>query len=102
MSSLTRGKNNSNRIDNSNHRTAYAMTFTTSSANASTLISNRKQAMEMIPVAMTRAKYPGKRSAAARQRKLVSGFELLSGGGRGGGAARAGERGAGTRGATGL
>ena len=77
MSSLTRGKNNSNRINNSNQRTAYATTFTTSSTNASALISNRKQAMEMIPVAITRAKYPGKRSAAARKRKLVSGFELL-------------------------
>src|SRR5215212_3117039 len=71
MSFLIRGKNNTNRINNSNERSAYAITFTTSRTNARVLISNRKQAMEMMPVAITNAKYPGKRSAAARKTKLV-------------------------------
>ena len=34
----------------------------------SVFFSSRKQAIEMIPVAMTSAKYPGNRSAATRER----------------------------------
>ena len=41
----------------------------TSRMKESVFLSSRKQAMEMIPVAMTSAKYPGNRSAAARERR---------------------------------
>lgn len=39
-----------------------------SKTNETALIPNRKQAMEIIPVAITSAKYPGNSSAAARER----------------------------------
>ena len=38
-----------------------------SKTRAIVFISSRKQAMEIIPVAITRAKYPGNKSAAARK-----------------------------------
>src|SRR5690348_9162881 len=42
----------------------------TNKTNAVVFMPSRKQAMEMMPVAMTNAKYPGHRSAAARERSL--------------------------------
>ena len=47
-----------------------------SRTNESVVICSRKQAIEMIPVAITRAKYPGNKSATARERTF-GGFELF-------------------------
>ena len=51
----------------------------TSKTSEIVFIASIKQAIEMIPVAITSAKYPGNRSAAARARtfglaSLISGF----------------------------
>src|SRR5689334_3503567 len=44
------------------------MTFMTSKTREIVCIPSRKQAIEIMPVAITSAKYPGNRSAAARER----------------------------------
>jgi len=50
-----------------------------SRTNEIVVICSRKQAIEIIPVAITRAKYPGNRFATARERTL-GGVELFIGG----------------------
>src|SRR2546423_2696893 len=59
------------------------MILMASSASAGVLISSRYSAIEIIPVAITKAKYPGNRSAAARKkppRCLCVGSIIQSGG----------------------
>src|SRR5947207_12804498 len=59
------------------------MILMASSASAGVLISSRYAAIEIIPVAITKAKYPGNRSAAARRkppRCLCVGSIIQSGG----------------------
>ena len=50
------------------------MTFMTSKTSEIVFIPSRKQAIEIIPVAITSAKYPGNRSAAARERGFGRGL----------------------------
>src|SRR5512145_290236 len=74
MSVLTREKKKMTLRKRSSHRAAYAMTLMTSNVSATVLISSRCAATEIIPVAMTKAKYPGNKLAAACRRLLRCGW----------------------------